>query len=267
MRSLSDLSFSSSSGWGRQRVASRPSTERRARRRRAVDERRDESCRRADGSASPFAGWRSNQRTHILKDRCQEGGQVAHGPRRVRKRRGEGWFASPVPSRRSTRSCRCFRTSTRFCLRHVGSGRSTTNPFKALRRPCTLALTLLPTTPLLASILKPARLLQVRPFVMSASRSRSPSSSLSSRPPVIPPPVSQPPSPPIAKAAPRKKAKKEEVDPAALPTRSQSALRIGAHVSAAGGVDQACVNAASIGYVMLQLLTLFTTRRSTDDHP
>lgn len=96
---------------------------------------------------------------------------------------------------------------------------------------------------------QPARLLQVRPFAMSASRSRSPSSSLSPPPPVILPPVSQPTSPHPAKAPPRKKAKKEEVDPAALPIRSQSSLRIGAHVSAAGGVDQACVNAASIGYV------------------
>lgn len=145
MRSLSDSSFSSSSAWGRQRVASRPSTERRARRRRAVDERRDESCRRADGSASPSAGWGSNQRTHILEDRCQEGWQVAHGPRRVRKRRGEGLFASPVSSRRSTRSRRCVRAPSGFCLRHAGSGRSTTHPFMALRRPCTLAPTLLPT--------------------------------------------------------------------------------------------------------------------------
>lgn len=143
MRSLSDSSFSSSSGWGRQRVASRPSTERRARRRRAVDERRDESWRRADGSASPSAGWRSNQRTHILEDWCQEGWQVAHGPRRVRKREER---AGSLPlSRRVVQLVSTLRPNAyRFCLRHAGSGRSTTDPFMA-PPPCTLAPTSCPT--------------------------------------------------------------------------------------------------------------------------
>ena len=47
---------------------------------------------------------------------------------------------------------------------------------------------------------------------------------------------------------PRKKAQ-AEADPAAYPLRVQSAWKIGAHVSAAGGVENAILNAASIGCI------------------
>lgn len=162
-----------------------------------------------------------------------------------RERRGLVRFPCPVASFNSFR--RCVRTPT---------GSASDMPAQADRRQTRSWLRRPVRSPLPLAQHAAARIdPQARqtaagsPFVMSASQSRSPSSSLSPPPPVIPPPVSQPISPHPAKAPPRKKAKKEEVDPTALPTRSQSSLRIGAHVSAAGGVDQACVNAASIGYV------------------
>ena len=47
-----------------------------------------------------------------------------------------------------------------------------------------------------------------------------------------------------------RKSKTEEVDKAALPARKQSLWSVGAHVSSAGGVENAVVNAAKIGYVL-----------------
>ena len=53
------------------------------------------------------------------------------------------------------------------------------------------------------------------------------------------------------KKKPRKKASQLEVDPEAYAPRAQSAWKIGAHVSAAGGVENAVLNAASIGYLVV----------------
>ncbi|KAL7413575.1 xylose isomerase-like protein [Mrakia frigida] len=78
--------------------------------------------------------------------------------------------------------------------------------------------------------------------------SRASTSSLSSVPP-SPPPVDPPiPAPATADLPPPRKRAKKEKEPTVFPSRNTTSnIRIGAHVSAAGGVQMACDNAANIG--------------------
>lgn len=58
----------------------------------------------------------------------------------------------------------------------------------------------------------------------------------------------------VKKQKARKKAQLE-TDPATYAPRAQSSWKIGAHVSAAGGVENAVLNAASIGYFYIIVMT------------
>lgn len=49
------------------------------------------------------------------------------------------------------------------------------------------------------------------------------------------------------------KGKATDAEPPTYPERFTSSWKVGAHVSSAGGIENAIVNAAAIGYVSMQL--------------